>query len=195
MSPISEQIGKGSPLVLATTDRLSATLMAGEVTRYHAVPTVRPQTDALHSWNMIALALFITNGQASRDLLIEIAMHDTGELFVGDVPYTVKRDNPALGRLINDMEAHARVHETMLGPIDLSPHDAAILKICDTLEGFIWCAKYENTSRIKDPTLVVERWTQALERCGEKFRTVISEDEWTRSLAIYGRFRTEGGVA
>lgn len=176
----------------ATIPRLTQTLQAGEVVRYHAVPTVRPQTDALHSWNMLAIALFLTNGEASRELLIEIALHDTGELFVGDVPFTVKRDNPALGRQINQMEEQARVESTMTGPLPLCEYDHAVLKICDTLEGFIWCAKYENVSRIKDPELVVERWTMALERCGEKFRACVGEDVWSRALALYGEFRSTG---
>ena len=182
-------------MILTTLQRLEATLQAGEVTRYHAVPEVRPQTDALHSWNMIALALFITNGTASWQLIVEIFGHDTGELFVGDIPFTVKRDNPELGRQINSMEATARHEHTMFGPLDLSPHDAAILKICDTLEGFIWCRKYENVSRIGDPNLVVERWTHALYACEAKFKEVISDDEWTRTLAVYGHYRQTGGAA
>ena len=47
------------------------TLESGRVNRYHAAPTVAPQNDAHHQWNAAMLLLYITEGNCSKEALIE----------------------------------------------------------------------------------------------------------------------------
>lgn len=172
--------------------QLIHTLTAGEVARYHAVPTVRPQPDGLHCWNMLVLALYITDNDCSWTLLREIIGHDTGELTAGDTPFTVKRDYPGIDTLMSHVEKQSRINETTTPPLELTVQEHAILKICDTLEGFIWCAKYENVSRMKDLTLTQDRWDAAYQRCREKWPTVVTPAEWARADEIYAAFSSKG---
>lgn len=176
-------------MITPTIARLRATLDAGEVSRYHAVPTVRPQSDALHCWNMLVLAMYITLGEVSCALSREIAFHDTGEIITGDMPYTLKRDNKHLAKQLHYLEDQARTDHTIAKPCDLSDRETAILKICDTLEGFVWCAKYENVSRISDSNLTIDRWDFAYQKCLDKFREDLTDDEWSRANEIYNCYR------
>lgn len=64
--------------------------------------------------------------------LIDAALHhDAGEPFVGDVPWPVKRDNPALAKALGDAEDEALRRIGCY--VELSPEDAAWLKLADRL--------------------------------------------------------------
>lgn len=158
--------------------RLLDTMEAGRVLRYHAAPSVQPQTVGLHSWGVMILALYITNGNASRELLIECAMHDSAEYFTGDVPFNVKRDNADVKKRFDAMEDTARNNELLLAPIDLDEHDKAVLKLADTLDGLIWCAKTEVLGPIRD------RWKASMRNGLDKFERVLSVEERSRASHI-----------
>lgn len=128
------------------------------------------------------LALYITKGNASRELLIECAMHDAAEYFTGDVPFTVKRDNADVKKRFDAMEDTAREDELLIPPQDLSAHDCAVLKLADTLEGLIWCCKTETRGPVYD------RWKRSLQIGLTKFERVISQEERTRAQHIAAIF-------
>lgn len=166
-------------------NRLLNTVEAGRVIRYHAAPTVQPQTVGLHSWGVAVLALHITGGSASGGLLRECLMHDSAELFTGDAPFTAKRDNPALKDLHDWMDMEHRNCDlipasAVAAVCRLDPHDTAILKICDTLEGLLWCRKTEFGFG-----KVVDRWVVAYSRCQEKFSGIVPIEEFSRADELF----------
>lgn len=163
-------------------ERAANTLEAGRVVRYHAVPTVQPQNVGHHSWGVAIIALFITGGNASKELLTECLMHDSAELFTGDVPFTVKRDNADVKKRFDAMEDTVRLNELLLPPADLSSHDAAVLKLADTLEGFIWCRKTEIHGPVKD------RWVAAFGRAIDKFAPVLGSQELHNATLLFETF-------
>lgn len=162
-----------------TTERALETLETGRVVRYHAAPTVQPQNVGHHSWGVAILVLYITNNTASPELLRECLMHDTAEYFTGDVPFTVKRDNVAVKTQLDLMEETARREFLLLGPIVLSDHDKAVLKLADTLDGFLWCFKTEAA-----PYTIRKRWEASFQIGVVKFSTVLTVDEIVRAQYI-----------
>lgn len=175
MSPAVAVLAEAAPL--RDFQRVANTLEAGRIRRYHAVPTVEAQTVGQHAWGVVILCLYVTGGEASRELLIQAALHDAAELYTGDMPFTVKRGVPELKKLLGHLEAHA--HRCLvMDDIGLNPHDAAVLKMCDTLEGLIWCRKTELTGPVR------ERWRLALNQAFEKFAEVLSVDEINRAVVL-----------
>lgn len=163
--------------------RLYNTLEAGKVSRYHAVPTVRPQTVGQHSWGVAVLLWHITQGQASAQCLMEAIMHDTAELFTGDIPFTVKRDHPAIKEAFKILETHHRVCHLVIPGNNLSDAEEALLKVCDTLEGFIWCKLHEDT---RGP--VGDRWEEAYHVAQSKFKTMLTEEQWNLADEVFYGF-------
>lgn len=169
----------------ATDARAATTLEAGRVLRYHAVPSVGSQNIAHHSWGVAVICLYLTGGKASSELLVEALMHDTAELFTGDIPFTVKRDRPDIKDTFDLMEDDAREAELLIPPQHLNDRDRALLKLADTLEGFIWCRKTE----LHGP--VLGRWTEAFTKAQRKFSTVLTVEEITLAIVLFQKF---GGI-
>lgn len=160
--------------------RLDNTLESGKVLRYHAVPTVRPQTIAQHVYGVMVLGIYIAAENVSLALLTEMMLHDSGEYITGDIPYTTKRDNPGLRDVLHAMENKGRVEHMLLPEAILTSREKAILKVCDTLEGLIWCALHEERH---GP--VADRWHAAYRIARTKFATELSGEEWNRADEIF----------
>ena len=178
-NPVPPQPG---PAMVA---RAATTLEAGRVLRYHAVPSVGSQNIAHHSWGVAVICLYLTGGKASSELLVEALMHDTAELFTGDIPFTVKRDRPDIKDTFDLMEDDAREAELLIPPQHLSDRDHALLKLADTLEGFVWCRKTE----LRGP--VLGRWTEAFAKARCKFSTILTVEEITLATTLFQEF---GGI-
>lgn len=83
----------------------SDTRMAGEVIRYHTWPTLRKQTIANHSWNVLRIVLTVWKHWVIAPGVVEyITLHDVGEIRTGDAPYPIKRDNPQLKSIMDKLE-------------------------------------------------------------------------------------------
>lgn len=173
-------------------DRLLNTLESGEVTRYHAVPSVRPQNLAHHCWNVQCIIAYLVPANAEYaerylDLMEEARLHDAAELYTGDIPYTVKRDNPEIKALLYRLEEQARSDNLQECFADLTSPNAAVLKLADTLDGFIWCAKYERLNGD-----VLPRWHEAYNIAREKFweriRTSYGTETWIRADDLFIKF-------
>lgn len=158
--------------------RILNTLEAGQVTRYHAAPSVLPQTVGLHSFGVAVLVLYI-RPTASREMLIEALLHDSAEYFTGDVPFTTKQANPAVKNLLEDLEKKHREEDLVGTPTALTDTECALLKVCDTLDGLIWCHKWD---RPGGP--VLERWLGAWKRCQQKFEPLFTVEEWRNANDI-----------
>lgn len=165
--------------------RIVTTLDSGEVTRYHAVPTVKPQNLAHHQWCVAMLAIYLWP-QLRKELLVEILVHDCDEIITGDVPYTVKRDNPEVKEIFKRLANEARHDHLLIIPgINLSPEEEALLKLCDTLEGFIWCSKHERNGPVEG------RWHEAYLVARAKFAEFFTDETWIMADELFTRF---GGI-
>lgn len=161
-------------------DRVLLTLEAGRVARYHAVPTVAPQSVGLHSYGVAVLCIYLCGGYPSAELLTAALLHDAPEIITGDVPYTTKRSSPMIKQELEHLEEWVYDHDVLPFP-KLTPAEAATLKLADTLDGLIWCRKTET----RGP--VLGRWTEALDIALKKFVTVVEPDVLMRAQELAER--------
>lgn len=119
-------------------DRLFYVEGSARVKRWHTEPVLHQQTVGEHTYGVVYLTLFLTDWQASRNLLIAALMHDTAERKFGDVPSPTKK----LAGIKQAMDALEDEHMERLGLTipELSPEEAQVLKLADNLEGGMFCA-------------------------------------------------------
>lgn len=114
---------------------------AGDIIRFHTARVIRPETVGQHSFNVVNLILILTDGEASKSLILAALMHDMGEIATGDIPAPVKRlftgDTLSEVRSMED-KAVQSMHPYLSG-VDLSPEDEALLELCDRLDGLLKC--------------------------------------------------------
>lgn len=164
--------------------RCIGTLHSGGVQRYHAVPSVldKQRVDS-HAWSVAMIVLCLTEGTASRDLLLHALLHDAAEIVTGDIPYTVKRSHVELKSIVDAIADSA--HEQLLYPLPpLMKHETALLKMADTLDGWRWCQLHEAIGPVSN------RWAGAYANACAKFAGVLSEDVLDRAALLYKAFDT-----
>lgn len=120
--------------------RADAARKAGNTWRFHNWTLLRPESVAQHSFNMLQLAMVVTDGAVSAGLLWAIANHDLGELATGDIPAPTKRCfNQETKRMLDSME------ESVVGYIHRTPapslteYERKVLKFCDTMDCMLKC--------------------------------------------------------
>lgn len=104
----------------------------------HAARMLKTQDVAQHSYNVVWLAQMLSKGAASKTLILHALAHDSGEHWVGDVPAPTKR---SLGIREQLGAEEDRVISAMMGWTfgDLAHHEQVLLKLCDSLEGALYC--------------------------------------------------------
>lgn len=106
---------------------------AGMVTRYHTWPTLQNQSIGEHSWQ-VALIYEEVFGELSPAVERYIRLHDVAELVVGDPPFPVKSQNPALKAEYAKAEVKA-LERMSVGPLpELDLDTRRRIKICDLME-------------------------------------------------------------
>lgn len=107
---------------------------AGQVRRYHTLPTIQTQTVADHCWHVLRIYMEIW-GSPPEHVTPWIVHHDSAECVVGDVPFGAKASLPRLGSdlaaaeegiVVSNVQACAE-HRT-------DPVDDWRIKACDLLE-------------------------------------------------------------
>lgn len=164
-------------------DRVLLTLEAGRVARYHAAPTVAPQSVGLHSYGVAVLCLHLCGGCTSAELLQAALLHDAPEIITGDVPYTTKRNSPTIKHELEQLEEQVYNYDVLPFP-KLTQAEVATLKLADTLDGLIWCRKTET----RGP--VLGRWNEAMDIALQKYAGIVKPDVLMRAkeLAEAGPF-------
>lgn len=118
--------------------------LAGEVSRYHTWPHLRQQSVAEHSWQVMRIVLTIYP-MAPRDLLIHCMAHDVGEIGTGDIPYPIKKENPDLKEIMDELEAETLSAMTLKWNFPsgaaLSPEEKLIFKLAEFIEMWEWALK------------------------------------------------------
>lgn len=108
--------------------------------RFHTVDTIKHQEIANHSFGVAWFCELITEGAASKQLIMAALTHDLAEHIVGDIPSPAKR---VLG--IRDMYEKFEMDQLKANDLaqymDLHSEEAAILKLADMLEGCMYCIR------------------------------------------------------
>lgn len=168
------------------TARALETLISGEVRRYHAAPTVAPQTIAAHCWG-VAMILYYIEPAIPLRVLMEALLHDVGEAYAGDMTFTAKRDNPGLKDVMHDIEHKARSAFFLEGPRPFPVEQSwvSLLKVADTLDGLWWCYRAERGR------LIFERWDESYCIARTKFAQHLTHERWERADALYRYILTQ----
>lgn len=163
--------------------RIRKLLESGEVTRFHAVPAIRAQTVAAHSWGVGLIIAEICQGAPTVVLLMAGLLHDTGELITGDIPFTAKRGCFAPLRAQMDAAETAAMAEFLWPLPTLDAREETILKLADMLEGL----RYATLNEIGEHPLIADRWWSALQGlfCTAEMWS-LTEDERQSAYKIYG---------
>ena len=114
---------------------------AGNVQRYHTTRLIHSENVAQHSWNVVNTVLALTNGQASRALILAAHLHDAGEVATGDIPSPVKKALGLKRKDWDDLEdAAVQAMFPYLQGLDLiTEQEAHILKVADNMDGLAKC--------------------------------------------------------
>lgn len=114
---------------------------AGAIKRFHTARVIKEESIAEHSLNVAALILVLTEGEASRNLLIRAMLHDHGEAAIGDIPANIKaRIPPEARQELEDKEAaEVEIMFPGLSALHLSETEEKLLHIADRLDGLLKC--------------------------------------------------------
>ncbi len=124
---------------MSKLSRIDKARHAGSVMRYHTSPLQVPESVGHHTFNLINLILILTDGKASRNLLINALAHDMGEYVTGDLPSPIKQGLPVeTMHLLIEIEA-AAIEEIHPMEFPMSVEDLTILRLCDNLDGLLKC--------------------------------------------------------
>lgn len=117
-------------------DIVTSTRHAGGVKRYHAWPTLRGQTVAEHSWNVMRIywELFQDEEDAVNvDVFLYILYHDVAEVGTGDIPFPIKSMHPGLKSTMDELESEVLEGLGVSLP-EITPRQRLLVKVCDLLE-------------------------------------------------------------
>lgn len=112
-------------------------IRSGQVRRWHMNPDMAStdENNAQHQW-MVLQIVMILEPYASRDLILEAAQHDVGELRSGDLSAPFKDENPAMAQEHAWFEAKRRAE--ICGVRELSASELAVLNLADRIAAYIW---------------------------------------------------------
>jgi 5'-deoxynucleotidase YfbR-like HD superfamily hydrolase len=110
---------------------------SGAVVRWHTWPTIKEQRNSEHQWGVALIVAQIAPGRS--DLLLPALTHDLAEVSTGDVPYHVKKANPELKEMLDELEDEFNAkHGLPLYNSGQSDEDAHILKWADMYELYLF---------------------------------------------------------
>lgn len=156
-------------------------LEAGEVVRFHAVPAIDGQTVGHHSYGVAAIliAFGCLLDPDDRWLIAEAILHDTAELYTGDIPFTVKRDNDAIKAAMDRLEMQVCMADLFVSS-RLTPRQHVLLKMADMLDGLRWCLVGHERG-----TTVAGRWVVAIHKLMLENGGLLAKDERERVWSVY----------
>ena len=110
-----------------------AAMDAQYVQRYHADSVRDHQTVGAHTYGVMVLVDYVMDGEQSRKLMRKVLLHDVPEVVTGDMPYTAKRNNTELRRVMDAAE-NAAMLAWGEPQIVLNALEQMIYKFCDLAE-------------------------------------------------------------
>lgn len=99
---------RGKVTILGNTTILGL----GDIVRYNNRPKIKNENVAEHSFYVVATALKVcamynVDAETKMKALEFATVHDLGEIFLGDIPYDTKVNNPELSRILEISEVKA----------------------------------------------------------------------------------------
>jgi 5'-deoxynucleotidase YfbR-like HD superfamily hydrolase len=92
---------------------------------------------------LLGLLKHLSYTPESRFAILQHALlHDTGEYYVGDVPFTIKRERPSIAEALERMEG-AAIRDHLLELEQVPDSSRWLIKLADMLEGLSWTAARE----------------------------------------------------
>lgn len=134
---------------------ITETLLAGQVTRYHANPFLNRvnQTNGDHTWGVMALLwhLFRDRLDDYSATMTRALFHDVGEKRAGDLPFPAKSREPKMAEMHASFETDCRLRILGLSKEEqLSVYDRDALKFCDKLESLLFIAQFSHSRSAED---------------------------------------------
>ena len=112
---------------------------AGNVKRWHIVPTVgNGETVGHHQNNAVNLLLCLWP-TASRALIVYMVQHDTTERWTGDIPASCKAMFPAIMKGVEAAETQLEMEMDIPGTEHLNPTERQWARGIDALECVLFC--------------------------------------------------------
>ncbi len=140
--------------------------------RYHTVHTLKEQDIAAHSFGVAWLCELITEGMASKNLIMAALAHDLAEHIVGDIPSPAKRAlgiSEMYGKFEADYLSSAGVGHYIE---QLTAPEANILKFADMLDGMMFCVRERRLGN-KNIDIVYARFNSYIWELVEKFKVLV----------------------
>ena len=132
---------------------------AGQVRRFHTVPTIGHQTVAEHSFNLCLVLLDLFNGAVSANLLKAAMYHDLPEVETGDIPATLKwKSKEIAGSLKIIEQAFERIYNL---EVELTEDEQRALKWADMYELVLYCLDQLNMGN-RNMLVIAERGLEYL---------------------------------
>lgn len=114
-------------------EKLVAYRRGMEISRWHTCQPVFQETVGHHTANVALLVHYLTDGEASKELLYSALIHDIGEFYTGDLPAPAKRDNPELATRIHDLDYAYLGQQNIEAPL-LPESEKNLLRAADILD-------------------------------------------------------------
>ena len=164
------------------------TRWAGSVRRYHTWPVIRHQTIADHTWNVLRMYYEIF-GELPENVAVYILYHDVPEIKVGDPPYPIKKNNPALKEIMDRLEADA-MREFGIKLPWVGQKERNRIKICDALDCWEY-AREEMAMGNSTFQIVIDRIKQLFVEMEPLFDTqdIIKLDQYFQANGLEGVYQ------
>lgn len=128
---------------------INTTRLGGQVTRCHTVPTIRQHNNAEHTAGALVIAkeLCEANGMsltATAGVLEYLMVHDTAEMYCGDVPANVKKEHKKLADELDVVEQDWETRNVPFSYVtskDLSQQQRWVARCADLLELGYFCVE------------------------------------------------------
>ena len=113
--------------------KINDILRASGVTRWHIVRTVRPQSLAEHTFDvvMIARAIAKNAGYDDYEIIKAALLHDLDEIVTGDIPTPSKKRARENGWELNDL------YKSITGR-EITDDESLIIQIADRMADLYW---------------------------------------------------------
>ncbi len=142
-----------------------ATREGGNVRRCHVLPHAIPYTVGHHSYGAVSLLLLL-HPNPSLALIKAVQWHDVAERWCGDMPSTIKGNNPDL------KEVYERIEAGVLSNLGLAQtltgDEQNWLKAVDLLDLFLWVLEERRAGN-----RCVSEWAEG---CGKALKDLNLED-------------------
>jgi len=156
-----------------TPKELNDILNSGDTVRFHTVGGITKHNVADHSWG-VAVLLQSLWPECSKNALLRALYHDCAETVTGDVPFTVKQDNPTIKQSLEALESKWEHEYGLYEDMKVSKKEERQVKVCDCLQGMYYCLKRRLAGEY-EAEVPFDRWRKYLNT--EQLDTIMDSEK------------------